>query len=208
MVRTLSVVALLFLAGSSWADDAAARKVKVALSLHQANPPNADKVKAALDAALPKSKERKVAEALRQIGVTLAPMPRAKAAPCDCCGPACKCAPCDCLSYSEAYSRAAKGERLLFTADAADPSRPADVKPGRYECWRDKDGTIRFDAIPRAEVPADPFMGGTRGTAARGAATSLRGSPAPSSWSAAPTRATTTPVRVATPFGSIGNCRT
>lgn len=154
MVRLLTAAIVLSVAGLAPAGDAAARKVKVALALHcQGKDCPKAKVSAALDAALPKSKERKVSESLRHIGVFMAPMPREKApaAQCECCGPGCKCAPCDCLTYREAYDRAFRGERILFTADASDPSRPADVKPGRYEFWRDADG-LHFRPFPEPKA--------------------------------------------------------
>lgn len=167
VTRTLSIAAVLALASFAHADDTA-RKVKVALALSKGQDCQKDKVKSALDAALPKSKERKVAEALMPIST--APMPReckdgkCESCPCslgcDCsngkcsCGAFCSCPNCP-DSYAGAYAKAKAGQRVTFDLRADDRTRPAEVPPGKYEFWSDAAG-MHFRKVDPVRVPVNP----------------------------------------------------
>lgn len=154
MRSTVSVIALLLLPALVHADDPASRRVKVALALSSGECPKAKKVKEALQLAAPKSKERKVREALQPIST--APMPRAKSAPCDACDP-CECRKCDCLSYHDVLTRIRKGERLECEFKKGDRTLPDEVKPGKYRCWRDASGVPQYQPIA---PPASPSATG------------------------------------------------
>ena len=183
VTRTLSIAAVLALASFAHADDTA-RKVKVALALSKGRDCQKDKVKSALDAALPKSKERKVAEALMPIST--APMPReckdGKCASCPCayCGcdsgkpcyceirGTCKCPSCPTLNppgYDAIYARVLRGERVTFEVKKKVGSWDAGV----WECFLENGKpTCRLKpvapAVPvnpiRVQYPAYPFGNG------------------------------------------------